>query len=106
MTVMSLDDLNNLPPITEEEARIIENARPQPSDDCPEMTDAELSQFRPWYDRNKQSITLDMDISIINYFKRLAVETSVSYQDLMKMFLTQCAREKKKPLFSSVSHEF
>ena len=48
MTVMSLDDLNNLPPITEEEARIIENARPQPSDDCPEMTDAELSQFRPF----------------------------------------------------------
>ena len=100
MTVMSLDDIRNLPPVTDEEAKIIENARPLPSDDCPEMMDSELSQFRPWYDREKQKVTLDIDVSVISYFKGLSAETSVSYQELMKMFLTQCVREKKKPFFA------
>ena len=99
MTVMSLDDLLMLPPITDEETKIIENAKPTPSDDCPEMTDSELSQFRPWYDRERKQIKLEIDVGIISYFKRLSAETSVSYQELIRMFLAQCVREKKKPSF-------
>ena len=100
MMVMSFDELTKLPPLTTEEIEIIENARPLPTDDCPEMSDEELRQFRPWYDREKQSITLDIDVDILNYFKRLSFETGVSYQELMKMFLMQCAREEMKPAFA------
>ena len=100
MTVMSFDDLTKLPPLTEEEIKIIENARPLPSDDCPELNEEELQQFHPWYDREKQPITMNIDIDIVNYYKRLSADTGVSYQDLMKMFLAQCAKEGKKPVFA------
>ncbi len=100
MMVMSFDDLTKLPPLTEEEIKILENARPLPSDDCPELNEEELQQFHPWYDREKQPITMNMDIDIVNYYKRLSVDTGVSYQDLMKMFLAQCAKEGKKPVFA------
>lgn len=100
MMVMSFDELSNLPPLTEEELHMIDNARPLPSEDCPEMSDAELKQFRPWYDREKQPIRIDIEVSILNYFKRLSAQTGVSYQELMGMFLTQCAKEGKKPVFS------
>ena len=100
MMVMSFDDLAKLPPLTEEEIKIIENARPLPSDDCPELNEEELQQFHPWYDREKQLITINIDIDIVNYYKRLSADTGVSYQDLMKMFLAQCAKEGKKPVFA------
>lgn len=100
MKVMSFDELTKLPPLTEEEMNIIENARPLPSDDCPEMSLEELRQFHPWYDREKQSVTLDIDVDIVNYFKRLSFETGISYQELMRMYLMQCAREEKKPAFA------
>lgn len=99
MTVMSFDELKRLPPLTEEELKIIENARPLLSEDCPEMTCEELRQFHPWYDRDKQTITLDIDVDVVSYFKMLSVETGVSYQELMKMFLVQCAKEEMKPAF-------
>lgn len=54
MTVMSIDEISNLPPLTEEDIEIIDKARPLPSDDCPEMSKEELEQFRPWYSREKQ----------------------------------------------------
>ena len=100
MTVMSLDEVANLKPLTVEDKRIINEAKPTPTEDCPEMTAEQLAQFRPWYDRQKQPITLDIDVGIVSYFKRLSTETGVSYQELMRMFLTQCAKEKRKPTFA------
>ena len=100
MMVMSFDELKRLPPLTEEELTIIENAKPLPSEDCPEMTCEELRQFHPWYDRDKQKITLDIDVDVVRYVKMLSVETGISYQDLMKMFLVQCAKEEMKPVFA------
>ena len=94
------DELIKLPPLTEEEIKIIENARPLPSEDCPEMNYDELRQFRPWYDREKKTVTLDIDVDVVSYFKMLSVETGVSYQELMKMFLVQCAKAEMKPAFA------
>ena len=99
MTVMSLDDVSNMPPLTEDDIRTIRDAKPVPTDDCPAMTSDELKQFRPWYDRQKQPISIDIDVAVVNYFKRLAVDAGVSYQELMKMFLTECAHKKEKPVF-------
>ncbi len=100
MTVMSLDELSRMPALTEEEIKIIDNAKPTPSDDCPAMSQDELKQFRPWYDRQKQSVTIEIDVAILNYYKKLSLETGVSYKELMKMYLAQCAKEEKKPKFA------
>ena len=99
-TTMSLDELKKLPPLTEEEKRIINNAKPTPTDDCPAMTAAELKEFRPWHARQKKPVTINLDSGAVEYFKALAEETGVSYQNLINMYLVQCAREKKRPAFA------
>ena len=98
--VMTLDDLRSLPPISEEEKIIIESAASTPSKDCPAMTSEELKQFRPWYNKSKKTITMNLDIRAITYFKSLSEETGVPYQTLMNMYLVQCAEEKKRPVFA------
>ena len=62
MKDMSLNELKELPALTEKEINVIEHARAIPSDDCPEMSYEELKQFHPWYDRQKQSVTINVDI--------------------------------------------
>ena len=100
MTVMSLDEIKKMSPLTEEEKSIIRKANPQPTDDCPEMSADELAQFRPWYDKEKRMVTINMDVNSMNYFRRLSLETGVSSEELIQMFLAQCAKEEKKPIFA------
>ena len=100
MTTMTLDELKNLPPLTAEEKQVIHNAKPTPAEDCPAQTAEELKEFRPWYAKTKKTITINLDNSAIAYFKGLAEETGISYQNLINMDLVQCAREKKRPVFA------
>ena len=92
MTVMNLDDLKKLPPLSSDDWHTLNNARPISTDDCPEMSLEQLKDFRSWYDRQKQSITLDIDVGVLNYYKHLASENGISYQELMKLYLSQCAK--------------
>lgn len=100
MTTMTLDELKNLPPLTESEKQLIRNARPTPSEDCPAMTEEELKEFRPWYAKNKRPVTINLDNNAVEYFKTLAEETGISYQNLINLFLVQCAKEKRRPVFA------
>ena len=99
-TTMTLDDVKKLPPLTEEEKQIIRNAKPTPTADCPAMTAEELKQFRPWYEKNKHPVTIDLDDRAESYFKELALDTGISYQNLINLYLVQCAKEKKRPVFA------
>ena len=99
-TVMTLDELKKLPPLTEEEKRVLHNAKPSPTDDCPAVTAGELKEFRPWNTKQKKPVTINLDSGAVEYFKSLAEETGVSYQNLINMYLVQCAREKKRPVFA------
>lgn len=47
----------------------------------------------------KKQISINLDGDVILYFKALAEETGVAYQSLINMFLLQCVKEKKRPLF-------
>jgi len=100
MTVMSLDDIRNLPPLSTDDWNTLNNAKPIASDDCPEMSPEQLNNFRPWYDHQKQSVTLDIDVTVLNYYKQLASENGISYQELMKFYLSQYAKDKKKPVIA------
>ena len=46
---MTLDDLLKNP-LTENDKNIIANALPIATEDCPEQTDEQLKQFKPWYE--------------------------------------------------------
>ena len=98
ITTMTLDELKKLPPLTEKEIEIIRNAKATPTPDCPEMTAEELEDFRP-YQKAKKSVTINLDTNAICYFKELAEETGIAYQNLINLFLVQCAKEKKRPVF-------
>ena len=97
---MTLDELKNLPPLTEEEKQTIRKAKPTPSEDCPAMTPEELKQFKPWYLKEKKPVTINLDTRILDYFKGLASETGISYQNLINLYLIQCVSEKKRVYFS------
>lgn len=52
----------------------------------------------PYIKRLKKQITIRLDDSTIEYFKALAEETDISYQNLMNFYLRECASERRKPL--------
>ena len=47
--------------------------------------------------RTKRQVTINLDESTIAYFKDLAEETGISYQNLINLSLRDCAAEEKKP---------
>ena len=57
----------------------------------------------PYASRLKKQITIRMGVDIIDYFKELAGETGIPYQNLINMYLRQCVTEKKRPVLEWVS---
>lgn len=55
----------------------------------------------PYVRMLKQQITIRISCDTVDYFKKLATETGVPYQTLMDLYLSQCAREKRKLRFDA-----
>ncbi len=51
----------------------------------------------PYSKRLKQQITIRMGVDIIEYFKRLADETGIPYQNLINLYLRDCVQSHRKP---------
>lgn len=51
----------------------------------------------PYAKHFKRQITIRLDKDTIEYFKTLAEETGLSYQNLIDLFLKDCAREERRP---------
>ena len=54
----------------------------------------------PYSSKIKQPITIRIEKETIGYFKELSAENGIPYQTLMNMFLSQCAKEHRKPSFT------
>lgn len=50
----------------------------------------------PYYNKLKKQITIRLDPNTIDYFKSLSIETGVPYQNLINLYLRDCAFSKKK----------
>ncbi len=57
----------------------------------------------PYAARLKQQITIRMGVDIIDYFKALARDTRIPYQNLINMYLRECVTSKKQPALTWVS---
>jgi uncharacterized protein (DUF4415 family) len=44
----------------------------------------------------KKQVTLRLGVDVIQYFKQMAEETGIPYQNLVNLYLRQCARSHKK----------
>lgn len=51
----------------------------------------------PYTKKLKQQITIRIDPFTINYFKELAKKTGLTYQQLINLYLMNCAHQQKKP---------
>jgi len=49
----------------------------------------------PYIKKLRKQISIRIDIDTIEYFKRKAEETGITYQNLINLYLTDCARHSK-----------
>ena len=51
----------------------------------------------PYVRKLKKQITIRLENETIEYFKKLAMETDIPYQNLINLYLRNCAHNKLKP---------
>jgi predicted DNA binding CopG/RHH family protein len=51
----------------------------------------------PYAARLKKQVTIRLDVPTISYFKALADEVGLPYQNLINLFLRECAEAKRRP---------
>ena len=50
----------------------------------------------PYAKHLKKQVTLRLGVDVIEYFKNLSEETGVPYQNLINLYLQDCAHSQKK----------
>lgn len=58
--------------------------------------DFSTSKPNPYVRSRKKQITIRLDGATIEYFKALAGRTGIPYQNLINLYLRDCAAEKKR----------
>ncbi len=58
--------------------------------------DFSKSVKNPYTKQLKKQVTLRLGIDVIAYFKTLAEETGIPYQNLINLYLKECAHSGKK----------
>jgi predicted DNA binding CopG/RHH family protein len=51
----------------------------------------------PYTKKLKKQISIRIEKDTVEYFKKLASEIDIPYQNLMNMYLRECAESHKKP---------
>ncbi len=44
----------------------------------------------------KQTVTIELDTEVMNYFKTMASNTSIPAETIMRMYLTECMKNNKQ----------
>ena len=57
----------------------------------------------PYAKHLKKQVTLRLGVDVIDYFKHLAEETGIPYQNLINLYLQDCAQAHKKLQFNCIS---
>lgn len=55
------------------------------------------SRKNPYAKHLKRQITIRLDEMAVAYFKQLAAELGMPYQNLINLFLRDCALQKRRP---------
>jgi len=60
--------------------------------------DFSQSRKNPYAKQLKRQITIRLDTIAVNYFKEMAAELGMPYQNLINLFLRDCAMQKRRPV--------
>ena len=61
-----------------------------------EEYDFSTAKKNPYVNKLKKQITININATTIDYFKEQAEETGVPYQNLINLYLTDCAINNRK----------
>ena len=61
-----------------------------------EEYDFSAAKRNPYAKKLKKQITINIDSDTIDYFRRESDSTGIPYQTLINLYLTYCAKNKKK----------
>lgn len=64
-----------------------------------EEYDFSNARKNPYAKRIKKQVTINIDVSTVDYFKHMSDESGVPYQTLINLYLSQCVAENKKIQF-------
>jgi uncharacterized protein (DUF4415 family) len=54
------------------------------------------SRRNPYAKRLKKQLTIRMGLDVIEYFKAMAQETGIPYQNLINLYLRDCIQSRRK----------
>jgi len=54
------------------------------------------SRPNPYAKRLKKQLTIRMGVDIIDYFKAMAAQTGIPYQNLINLYLRECVHSRRK----------
>jgi len=60
--------------------------------------DFSKSRKNPYAKQLKSQITIRLDTAAVAYFKQMAAELGMPYQNLINLFLRDCAMQKRRPV--------
>ena len=60
--------------------------------------DFSQSRKNPYAKQFKRQVTIRLDITAVDYFKKMAKELGMRYQNLINLFLRDCAMQKRRPV--------
>lgn len=58
------------------------------------------NRANPYTERMRKSVTINLDVANIDYFKPEAARTGVPYQTIINMYLTECRIQDKHLVFA------
>jgi uncharacterized protein (DUF4415 family) len=61
------------------------------------------SRRNPYARDLKRQVTIRLGVDVISYFKGLAAETGIPYQQLINLYLRDCLVSKRKPTLNWAS---
>ena len=95
MKTMTLDDLIKNP-LTEEDRKIINSAKPVVTEECPEVTDAQMKKDKPWYEVHpsgndmykvsvkKTAVSLRIDTDVLMALKEMGTGYQTRINNILR----------------------
>jgi len=69
-----------------------------------EEYDFSRSRKNPYAKQLRRQVTIRLDTVAVNYFKQLGAELGMPYQNLINLFLRDCALKKRRPNIDWISN--
>ncbi len=63
-----------------------------------EEYDFSQSRKNPYAARLKRQVTIRLDVTTVEYFKKMAADMGMPYQNLINLFLRDCAVQQRQPV--------